>query len=236
MVEVFALRLPDVSEFNERKDQILSLLSPDRRSHFSRFKSSQSAMRSVFGELLTRYILSRKTGFAFAGIDFKRTVNGKPYLENDSVYFNLSHSGEWIAFAFSERDVGIDVEHIREIRYRIAERFFSEDENKKLDMLSGIEKLNHFFDLWTLKESYLKMIGTGLTKSLSSFTIFEQGKKYFITDHESGKKEPVYFRQYPVADDYRLSVCSAGSEFADHLIGLNPEEMLQQIRYDNEKR
>jgi 4'-phosphopantetheinyl transferase len=236
MVEVFALRLPEVSEFNKRREEILKFLSEDRREYFTRFKSSQSAMRSVYGELLTRYILAKKTGISFSLIDFKKTDIGKPYLEQDSAHFNLSHSGEWVVFAFSEKNVGIDVELVREIRYQIAERFYSPDENKRLGKLTGGSKLNYFFDLWTLKESYLKMIGTGLTKSLSSFTVFEEGNQFHLTDHETGKRLLVHFRQYALAADYKLSVCSAKPEFCEHLIIVNPSELEFQIESEYENR
>jgi 4'-phosphopantetheinyl transferase len=217
MVEVFVLRLPGESEFVKLKDFYLASLNENRREYFSKFKSSASAMRSIFGELITRKVLSETLGVSPGLIDFKKTENGKPYLETESVHFNLSHSGEWVVFAINRKRTGIDVEKIRPVRYEIAERFFSKEENKILSSLKGAEKLNYFFDLWTLKESYLKMIGTGLTKSLSSFTIILNGNDIRIKEHDSESFVPVYFRQYLVARDYKLSVCSESSDFSEQI-------------------
>lgn len=227
MVEVFALRLPDENAFAEKKEYYLSFLSAERHEHFSRYKNSRSALRSIFGELITRKILSEKLLTAPNHFEFKKTENGKPYLDSKDIHFNLSHSGEWVVFAFSDHDTGIDIEKIRPVNYRIAERFFSSGENNILRLLNKDEKLNYFFDLWTLKESYLKMLGTGLTKSLGSFTILETEQGFRLEDHELAGVLPVYFRQYPVDKEYRLSVCSGCGVFSEKLNYLTPEEIVR---------
>jgi 4'-phosphopantetheinyl transferase len=227
MVEVFALKLPDETAFAEKKEHYISFLSEERREHFNRFKNSKSALRSIFGELISRKILSEKLLTAPSYFEFKKTENGKPYLDSKDIHFNLSHSGEWVVFAYCDRETGIDIEKVRPVNYRIAERFFSSGENDILSGLKGKRKLNFFFDLWTLKESYLKMLGTGLTKSLSSFTVLASGQDFRIEEHESGQVLPVFFRQYAVDKEYKLSVCSGCEVFSEKLKYLAPEEIIR---------
>ncbi|MBM3435353.1 MAG: 4'-phosphopantetheinyl transferase superfamily protein [Bacteroidetes bacterium] len=229
MVEVFALRLPEENELSGKMEYFLSFLSEERRDYFSQFKKSKSAQRSVFGELISRKILSEKLGAPVEQFEFGKTKNGKPYLRKDKVHFNLSHSGEWVVFAISNRETGIDIEKIRPVNYRIAERFFSDHENEILSQLDGKKKLEYFFDLWTLKESYLKKIGTGLTKSLNSFTIWASGNEFRIEEHDKAELQPVRFRQYPIDDGYRLSVCSDSDIFSETLVNLTPDEVVNFI-------
>ena len=39
-------------------------------------------------------------------------------------------------------------------------------------------QLNRFFEVWTLKECYIKMLGTGIYKALDSFSITPEGHTY----------------------------------------------------------
>ena len=129
----------------------------------------------------------------------------------------MSHSGDWVVFAFAKKEVGIDIEKIKKINYRIAERFFSTEEFLSLNEKSGKEKQEYFFDLWTMKESYLKLIGTGLTRSLDSFTIFHKNNRYNLKESSSNSIEPIYIRQYNIDENYKLSVCSYIDSFVEEV-------------------
>ncbi len=215
MTEVFAIRLLDDQDFLDKKELLLDLLPESNRSFISRFKRTAGAQRSLFGELLSRFILQQKLGLDGKAIIYNKSKNGKPFLESKQAQFNLSHSGNWVVMAYGKEEVGIDVEEIRPINYRIAERFFSTEEVRLLNSKSGDEKLDYFFDLWTLKESYLKLIGTGLTRSLSSFTIYHKGADIRIKERGKAGKPSAYFRQYPLDKGYKLSVCSFKNNFTE---------------------
>jgi len=217
MIEVFAIRLLDDEVFLYEKENLLELLPVSNRNFYSRFKRISGLQRSLFGELLSRAILSRKLGIHSASIVFNKSENGKPYLENRKVNFNLSHSGDWVVMAMAEAEVGIDIELIRPINYRIAERFFSPAEVSVLNSKMKDDKLEYFFELWTLKESYLKLIGTGLTRSLNSFTIYQEDQRFRIRENGNSGASNVFFKQYPIEDGYKLSVCSHSGLFAEKI-------------------
>lgn len=214
MVEVYGKKLESEENFLEKKEILLSLLPDSCKEPINRFKRVQGAQRSLLGELLSRKIISQKVQIPVKEISFKKTEKGKPYLELHEVEFNLSHSGDWVVFAISQKEVGIDVEKIKKINYRIAERFFSKDEFSVLNEKTGKEKQAYFFDLWTLKESYLKLIGTGLTRSLDSFSVIQSKNEFKLKEKSSDHPEQVNFIQYEIDRDYKLSVCSYEETFS----------------------
>ncbi len=86
------------------------------------------------------------------------------------VYFNLSHSGEWTVIAISDSEVGVDVQQVKPVDMRLAKRFFAEDEQRQIEEAGeGVTEL--FYRFWTVKEAYLKALGTGLDRPLNSFTV-----------------------------------------------------------------
>ena len=128
------------------------------------------------------------------------------YPKTTGMHYNISHSGDWVVMALSDKAVGIDVERVRSPQYRIAERFFSPTELAALNRLEGDEKARYFFDLWTLKESYLKLLGKGLTQSLGSFTVANHGAGFQLLI--GGKAIPdVHFSQVIVDPAYKVSIC-----------------------------
>ena len=92
---------------------------------------------------------------------------GKPYLKNYSdVYFNISHCCELAVCAVGKSEIGIDAENIREYRPNVVKRAFSEREQEILE--KSEDKNRDFFRIWTLKESFVKAIGIGVSYPLKS--------------------------------------------------------------------
>jgi 4'-phosphopantetheinyl transferase len=172
--------------------------------------------------------LAAATGIPAVELQIKRSEKGKPEIPGfQSVHFNISHSGKWVVAAQSNMDVGIDIENIRAPQYRIAERFFSGTELKALNLLEGDEKRNYFFDLWTLKESYLKMLGKGLTQSLGSFTMKKSDDGFVLL--QNGREDiTTYFYQPSLDQDYKLSVCSRSPVFNRKVSLIKIDELLNQ--------
>ncbi|MCR5603129.1 MAG: 4'-phosphopantetheinyl transferase superfamily protein [Lachnospiraceae bacterium] len=88
--------------------------------------------------------------------------NGKSYTE---VYFSVSHSGDYAVCALDDHPVGIDVEVIGKESRNIAERFFARDE------LEYITDTGSFYHIWTLKESFMKVVGLGMRLPMDSFSV-----------------------------------------------------------------
>lgn len=141
----------------------------------------------LLDDVLNRYGIS---------VDTLRTdENGKPLV--DGICFNLSHSGDYVICAVSERAVGCDIEQIKEAPRQVAARAFSSRENAYLKLLLGDEYNREFFRLWTKKESFLKMKGIGIRVPLQTLEMTE-----------------CYFKGYEIPG-YLVTVCAEENEFAE---------------------
>ncbi len=215
MLEIFGVKLtegvePDVYE------KALSFLPNEKKDKIKRFRKYEDALRSLTAEILIRAVVFFKLGIKNEFIKFNKTAYGKPYLEDyEDFHFNLSHSGSWVVCATSSKPVGIDVEKIREIDLKIAQRFFSKEEARDLFSKKDEEKIGYFFELWTLKESYIKADGRGLSLPLNSFSFrIENDNIIFMSENES---KNFFFKKYDVDTEYKIAVCSMESQFPEHV-------------------
>ena len=141
---------------------------------------------------ILRKLLSSYSNESPKQIQFAYTQSGKPIFINLSqikpIEFNLSHSKNRVAFAFTyHTPIGIDIEYKTQREYfdKIAYRFFSADEYEQLNNLpSSEEKLNTFFNYWVRNEARLKAIGSGLETHRSSKYHANKPSSDFINTNE----------------------------------------------------
>lgn len=218
MVEVYGLELITAEEFISRIEQLSSYLPESSRNRTMRFVRSEDKQRALMGELMVRSFLSNRLNLSNRKIKFKKNRFGKPYLKSSTrVYFNISHSGKWIVSAFSSKPVGIDIEKLKPVDFKLARRFFSQEENKDLLKKNVTERQAFFFELWSLKESYLKAKGIGITVALSSFTI-KTGKNSIIVKNDKSQNDDLFFKQYDIDEGYRMAVCAYENNFVEKVM------------------
>ena len=86
---------------------------------------------------------------------------GKPYIKNNSLYFNISHSGIYTVLVIASSEVGVDIEKIT-MHENVIDKVCTNDE-KKL-----IKNADDFTKMWVKKESYVKFLGVGLAYGLKN--------------------------------------------------------------------
>jgi 4'-phosphopantetheinyl transferase len=157
-------------------ERAAAVLSESERTRAQRFMFARDRRDYAAAHALTRAALSRCGDLAPAQWRFQEGAGGKPSVAADagspSLIFNLSHTHGLVACAIAAGgDVGIDVEGIdrRVGAEEVAARFFSSLEQADLARCPASERAKRFFDLWTLKEAYIKALGRGLSHSLSTF-------------------------------------------------------------------
>ncbi|GAB1404865.1 MAG: 4'-phosphopantetheinyl transferase superfamily protein [Lentimicrobiaceae bacterium] len=237
MTEVYAIKLLEEATFEKLRPELLKLLPAQTCNKVNAFHHSNDSQRSLLGELLARQLLKKATGGPLPHEAFMPGEKGKPAHQGiQGVHFNITHSGEWVAVAISSNHVGVDVEKIRRIPDGVARRFFSELENQWLDAAKNEdERKEIFFTLWTLKESFLKAIGKGLTKSLSSFTILQKENHEFVLEQDE-ETLGYHLHTYPFREGYKLSVCAKNKAFKQEVSILKIKDLIENNTESYERK
>ncbi|MES1049885.1 MULTISPECIES: 4'-phosphopantetheinyl transferase family protein [Bacillus cereus group] len=197
--------------------QLSNLVSNEKKERMKRLLNSCDVNRTLIGDLLIRSLICQKYKINNEEIRFKYNEYGKPFVENFSdFHFNLSHSGEWVVCTTANFNVGIDIEKVSEIEaLKLAKEFFSADEFYDISNMNSDEQINYFYDLWSLKESYIKTIGKGLYTPLNSFSIKKESRALIL--YKNIPKN-FYFKQYNIDPNYKLSACATRDEFPQEII------------------
>ncbi len=155
----------------EPPDSWLQLLSEDERARHDRLHFARDRRQFLAAHALLREVLALYTGQAASRLEFFRGSHGKPSLAGGPA-FNLSHSGPWCVLAVGDvPDIGVDVEAHRPSRRfsGLARQCFAPSERRAFEALAEAEQADHFYRLWTLKESFIKAAGKGLSMPLRQF-------------------------------------------------------------------
>ena len=150
----------DMTQCSEQEvARLLPLVSPQRREQALRYThmfGQFCCLKSyeMLTELLasTPYTLHPTPSFLY-------NEYRAPYLENGP-YFSISHCKQGIAVAVSETPIGIDIEAIRPFNEGLMRKTMNSEEQTYI--LSSLNPEIEFIRLWTQKEAYVKMQGTGI--------------------------------------------------------------------------
>jgi len=153
-----------------------SWLSPDERVRADRFRIPTSRNQHVVGRGMARRLLGREQ-IDPCDISFAIEKNGKPYVIHPSqarLPFNISHTDGLVMCGIDSQSqgvLGVDVEKMdRRTDPALAKRYFSQPEIDFLETCpSETARRKTFLRIWTLKEAFIKAIGTGLQTPLADF-------------------------------------------------------------------
>src|SRR5258706_8043136 len=197
----------------------LRLLDEAEQSRHARFVFPVDARDYAAAHGLLRRTLSRARGVPPEAWRFSTAAKGKPVLSpaphGAPIGFSLAHTRGLVACAVADgAEVGVDVEPIdrRTDVEGLAARYFSAAEAGDLVALAPPFRTARFFELWVLKEAYLKAIGAGLSQPLSSasFRFSEPAALHVELPERSHWQFAVF--AIGAREQYRLAVAIRPSE------------------------
>jgi 4'-phosphopantetheinyl transferase len=195
-----------------------ALMTPEEAHQQQRFYFEADRHRYLVTRGLVRSVLSRYAPVAPADWRFTENDYGKPSPANPpaqalELSFNVTHTQGLVAIGVTRRAaLGVDAENLltREAPIDVADRFFAPDETAALLALAAAGQHDRFFQYWTLKESYIKARGMGLSIPLDKFAFLFQSEQLLdLTVHpELGDAASRWrFWQYRLPG-FLLAVCA----------------------------
>jgi 4'-phosphopantetheinyl transferase len=184
--------LRDAAEF---RDALARLPAP-RREKVLRYKTARRAAQSLACELLLRDMLA---DWGIAPVpEIAAGERGRPHFPSrPELSFSFAHSAD-LAVCALRRDgvIGVDIERVRPVRPRVAERFFTPEERAEIDASADTAA---FFRVWTRRESVFKAFGdTDKIKKTSPPNAKRQ---------VDGAPRAYHIETFAPAEGYVLTVC-----------------------------
>jgi 4'-phosphopantetheinyl transferase len=196
-------------------DLCRTLLNSDELERADKFKNPADAAGFILCRGLLRRILADCLDADPAGLQFNRNQQGKPFLADSELEFNVSHSRDRLLIAVtSGRAVGVDIEFRRSglSMVSIAKRWFAPDEQTFFQTSENPER--DFFDIWAKKEAYVKALGLGIYKDLNTFAVPVGGKPSFPMIGNDGLW---FFQTLEIDSAYAAAVVSEAPPVPVHL-------------------
>lgn len=206
--------------------KMLELTSPYRRQKIALLKNDNDKRRSLGAAIALNKALGGY-GLEERAMEYELGSHGKPHLRyHPEIHFSLSHSKDYAICSIGNEEIGNDIEWVRSGKDKVGERFFAEEElawiKNAADLKKGDERM---FQIWTMKESFLKVTGLGMSLPLKDFVVVMQ-ENGNITLHQTINHKTYYVKEYALPlifneqAEYKIAVCSPDPEFAP-----NPEQI-----------
>ncbi|MCM1087016.1 MAG: 4'-phosphopantetheinyl transferase superfamily protein [Muribaculaceae bacterium] len=215
----------DVRQFEDEKlfERALGFVSPYRRQKITLLKHWKDKNRSL-GAGIALHKALQDYGLEERIMEYDVGAQGKPYFRYyPDIHFSLSHSGHYAICSIGGVEVGNDIEWVRSGKERLAERFFAKEELAWIRRAGTIEEqAERMFRIWTMKESFLKVTGLGMSLPLDAFTISVEEDGSVSVRHNINNNS-YFMKEYHMPDSlqenvrYRIAVCCEEADFASDL-------------------
>ena len=235
-IQTVDLWLCPLEEMNDESDVVAYLkkrLPEDEVAKVERYRMPAAQLQALYVRNYLRAVLSNYGFYQPEEWRFEYGEKGKPSLiaeqhKETGLNFNISHSKGHLLVAIFQMEggsvqLGVDIEHARASTDidAIMKHYFSDKELLDLLELNKEDQRVRFFDLWALKESYIKATGKGLATSLKSFSFDFSNltkqtlliKQIFLTKQivelGSSDAKPGLYREIRLHNGIRLDLGSA---------------------------
>lgn len=189
-------------------------LTESRRKEALRRQKPGDRQLYLAAEVLLNRALELSEADVVLPAEYRRNPYGKPYLPlHTGVHINWSHSGSWVICAISDHEVGIDLQDSRQKpKEALVRRMLQPEELSFYEKVPGGQKTSLFYQYWTIKESFLKAVGTGFYMPLDTFYVDMEGDFPEIVQRSEGKS--FVCRLLDFADRaYTAALCMEREEF-----------------------
>jgi 4'-phosphopantetheinyl transferase len=193
-----------------------ALLAPSEEERFGRYRFERDRRIYLAARALLRTVLSTYAHVAPTAWRFMTNEYGRPELaappSTPPLRFSLSKTrGLVVCAVATQRELGVDVENVQgPAPLDVADHALAKGELAALRLLPSEEQSARFFAYWTLKESYVKARGMGLSIALNRLPfVLSPGQPPELHADPDIAADPTswQFRQLRPTVDHLVAVC-----------------------------
>ncbi|MCM1252560.1 MAG: 4'-phosphopantetheinyl transferase superfamily protein [Clostridium sp.] len=218
MIKTYIMDVRQLENGNAFSDA-LQAVSPYRRQKIALLKHKKDKNRSL-GAALSLNTALKAYGLEERSMEYDLGKYGKPVLRYyPKLHFSLSHSGDYAICSIGEVPIGNDIEWVRGGKERLAERFFAPEELAWIRSADSVrQQEERMFRIWTMKESFLKVTGLGMSLPLKDFAVLAADDDS-ISLRQQVDEKTYFMKEYAMPENrvedagYKISVCSESPEF-----------------------
>ncbi|WP_220788111.1 4'-phosphopantetheinyl transferase family protein, partial [Bacillus paramobilis] len=199
------LYLANITDYSE-KDYLSFYIAADdlKKQEIDAFRQKEDKQRSLLSNDMLMKLLTASTQ---QKVEIQKNKYGKKYLTSNEIFFNISHSGNWILIGISNYTLGVDIERIEILDFISLSTFFSKPEQDYLKSVDTPRLKNEFYRIWTANESYVKFLGKGLSIPLNSFVVPLTKNDNLVLNLSRDSRENSKIQSF-FLEDYSISICS----------------------------
>ncbi|KMJ57104.1 hypothetical protein AB685_16885 [Bacillus sp. LL01] len=161
---------------DEMLDMMFKIMPVNRQISAKRYRNELDKKLCIVSYAL--FVLAmQKTFSIYDSYEFTFNENNKPFLKSfPGIHFNISHCKVGVACAIATEKIGVDIQDIIKYDKKLAAAICSQ---KEIEMMNkAVDKDLELTKIWTMKESYFKMLGTGLIEPLTDVNVYELDNFY----------------------------------------------------------
>lgn len=168
-VHIFFGKIPDPFS----GEDMLAVLSPTERERYQAYKAPNKQKEFLYGRFFMKSILASYLKKPVSQISISLNPHKRPYLTDQELQFNLSHSFGAFAMIISKtHPVGIDIEYTqRNIQIEDGRHVFMPEEIQSMQAKPSAEAHLEFLQRWTLKEAIYKAADQGPKLLFNEFRV-----------------------------------------------------------------
>jgi 4'-phosphopantetheinyl transferase len=193
MIDLWYLDTINIGQFD--MERVLKSMPIEIAKEIMRFRNHQDRRLKLFSKLIVKKHCELSNQ-RFSWSNWQTSDEGKPFYSGGGK-FNISHSGSFVTVAFSDKEIGIDIEKYAEFDVSAVADYLHLQEKKFI--VDSNNSCDAFFTVWTRKEAYLKAKGIGIIEGLNNENCLESS---------IGLEEKWFLTSLPIVADYKLALCS----------------------------
>ena len=191
------LIIKNINDYQENfYNNTLSIIKKAKQQKINNLKNDHHRKESILGEYLLIKTLKRFYHLNYQNINISYNQNNKPYLSHHQIYYSISHSHGLTAIYISSKKCGIDIQRIQKVDSSIIKSFAT---LKEQEYISEKNSLIRLYEIYTLKEAYIKMIGSNLF-NIKSIEFIIKNNQIICNNHHL----KITIKHYK---NYLISIC-----------------------------